>query len=219
MLLLLNIEKLSTEFCESAYNNVAKHFLHDKDKKLKKDSVCGRLLLTYALNEYYRKRDFAVKVSDTGKPFILDDRLFFNISHSGNYVLCAISNDEIGCDVQIHSKYNEKVAKRFYHKNEKELLQQSDNKDEDFIKLWTLKESILKNVGDGLSGGLDTYDFSTYISKQSFCAYGFFFNSVDISGAHLSVCSLKAETELIEIDAERIVDFFKRKGKFYEKNI
>jgi 4'-phosphopantetheinyl transferase len=50
-----------------------------------------------------------------------------------------------------------KIADRFFHPNEAQLLAQlpAHKQAETFIRLWTLKEALLKACGRGLTGPLD----------------------------------------------------------------
>lgn len=84
------------------------------------------------------------------KPFLKDyEKIYFNISHSGNFVACVINDNEIGVDIQKITKYNDAVAKYIFDKKEYDSLILSKNKDLDFTKLWTKTESILKLQGNG----------------------------------------------------------------------
>ena len=82
----------------------------------------------------------------------MDNRnIHFNISHSGEYVACAVSNKPVGIDIQRIEQYNPSVAEKVC--NAQELLQISDsgNKSAEFIKLWTQKEAVLKMHGVGIA--------------------------------------------------------------------
>lgn len=74
----------------------------------------------------------------------------FNLSHSGRYVLFAISDYEVGCDIQKIGYINSKgVAKIVFCENEKEQLNKSIDKLNTLYYLWTRKESFLKCIGEG----------------------------------------------------------------------
>lgn len=209
MIFLLETDNLDSDFCKRAYDQIDIFFSDDKSSKLRNDTICGRLLLAFVLDRYYSFSDFAVEYTDEGKPYLKENELYFNISHSNKYVLLSVSTSEIGCDVQIFSAYNERVAKRFYHKNELDFLSLSCNKDKDFIKLWVLKESILKNTGKGISGGLDTFDFSPYILCNDFSAFGYHFNVFELSDAYIAVCSEEKMCELNIISTDQLFNFYK----------
>ena len=58
-----------------------------------------------------------------GKPFFPDrPELHFNLSHSGETVLCALSPSPVGCDVETISSARPELAARFFHPAEREIL-------------------------------------------------------------------------------------------------
>ncbi len=84
-----------------------------------------------------------------GKPYLHGrEDLFFNLSHTDNWVFCAIAPQEIGLDAQASGAYNERVAGRCFTQDERDWLNQ--NPDGCFTRLWTLKEAYLKYTGFGL---------------------------------------------------------------------
>jgi 4'-phosphopantetheinyl transferase len=99
-----------------------------------------------------------------GKPKLArsfaSDELEFNLSHSGDIALIAVTRgEEIGIDVErIREDYEFKpIAQRFFTANEVATLQDLpvDLQREAFYKCWTSKEALLKAKGTGLSGPLD----------------------------------------------------------------
>lgn len=179
-------------------------FISDKNEKRRRESLVGRILLGYMLEKNYGIKKFSFIYGENEKPYLEKENVFFNISHSDNLVMCSIGEEEIGCDIQEIRTYNPKVAKRFYCEKEMELIEDSDNKDREFIRLWALKESILKKEGTGLQGGLTSYDFSAYYRKDSFSLFGNRFDAFSIDGYEAAVCSLKGE-EKIEITEKGIL--------------
>lgn len=115
------------------------HF--ERDKKL---SLGAELLLKVAL----QKEGFeygTILLGEHGKPYM--EGVCFNLSHSGDKVMCAISDHEVGCDVEKLKAFDMNIAKRFFCETEFEWI---DNQDERFCRLWTLKESFLKATGLGM---------------------------------------------------------------------
>ncbi len=93
----------------------------------------------------------------------------FNVSHSGEWVVCAIDSQPIGIDVeqwitdrpnsfQDSDTYQGEYDKLFtsveidYLKNG-----QQDTMLQRFYRLWTLKESYLKAIGTGLSRSTQSF--------------------------------------------------------------
>lgn len=96
-----------------------------------------------------------------GKPYLLGGEVYFNISHSGKYVVCAISKFECGVDIECIRPYKEALARRICSKNEYKLISESDNKNIKFLEIWTLKEAYLKNMGCGITTLLSAVDTTT----------------------------------------------------------
>lgn len=164
------------------------HFT-DKINLKKKESVCAKAVLCKVLEDTLGLKDYLIGSDENDKPYLVSGNLHFNLSHSGNYVLCVCGDERVGCDIQIVKSYNERIAKRFFNSEEYNLLCASDNKETDFTRLWTLKESVLKFQGTGISGGLDSYDFSEHCCKDKFTAYGLNFDVTTIPGYIQSICS------------------------------
>lgn len=130
-------------------------------RKDKCASLGAELLLRKALGDLGIS-EFAFSFGKAGKPYLAGQNgLFFNLSHSGNYVLCAVSDHEIGCDIEIVKDIDLHIAKRFFHRNEYEVIasQSTDRaKRELFFRYWTLKESFLKATGLGMKLPLDQFE-------------------------------------------------------------
>lgn len=66
-------------------------------------SLCGELLARTMLARILHCPLPAVPISreERGKPFLRDRQdLFFNISHSGEYAVCAVSEHPVGIDIE-----------------------------------------------------------------------------------------------------------------------
>ena len=88
-----------------------------------------------------------------GKPYITGTlEYFFNMSHSGDYIICGLSNEPIGVDVEKIGKAPLEVAEYCFSADEKRVLLEKKGKEADkyFYALWTLKEAYLKMDGTGL---------------------------------------------------------------------
>ncbi len=93
-----------------------------------------------------------------GKPFLSwRPQIHYNISHSGDYVVCVFADQEVGIDVQIHRKANyERMLERMVPASQRmEILTGKDPENEFFIQ-WVLREAYIKWTGEGLSRDLRT---------------------------------------------------------------
>ena len=125
-----------------------------------KQTVIAWSLLLKLLEERFDEKDILFNKNIYGKPFLITNRYFFNISHSHEKVAVGISDSEIGIDIEKILTPNFKIADKFFNKQERDFIF-SDN-DQLLIKkrfyiIWTLKESYLKYKGLGLKGGLNSF--------------------------------------------------------------
>ena len=131
-------------------------FRFDKDKKL---SAGAYLLLDKMLEEEnITKPDF--KIGKYGKAYISNhENIHFNLSHSGKMVLCAISDREVGVDIEyIDPEIDLNIAKHYFYNSEYENIMNAKDKSEEFFKYWVLKESYMKYTGLGMNLQLDSFE-------------------------------------------------------------
>lgn len=112
--------------------------------------------ILYICMKYIYNKEYTIKKDENGKPKFQDVEGFhFNISHSGDWVICAFSNYEIGIDIEKIDEVNLSIAKKYFNIDEYNVLLNINNsadKKSFFYTLWTLKESYLKNLGIGIMG-------------------------------------------------------------------
>jgi 4'-phosphopantetheinyl transferase len=72
-------------------------------------------------------KNVIIKKKIGGKPFLPDyPNIYFNMSHSGKYSVCAFSQNECGVDIQEIYPVNIRIAKRVFHQNECIRLEKTD---------------------------------------------------------------------------------------------
>ncbi len=122
----------------------------------------GLELLKYAVfNEYsYSFSEEDILKGEHGKPYIENASFSFNISHCDGLVVCAVSEKEIGIDAEDIRKVTDRVMKRCYSDSEIAYVNSCRDKDVEFTKLWTLKESYVKLTGEGIATDLKAISFS-----------------------------------------------------------
>jgi 4'-phosphopantetheinyl transferase len=86
-----------------------------------------------------------------GKPYLKYGGPHFNLSHSGGYAALAVSDNEVGVDIETIAPVSDAVAARCFTPPEREWMQRQESGPEAFFRLWTAKESIMKALGLGLS--------------------------------------------------------------------
>lgn len=86
-----------------------------------------------------------------GKPFFPTlPNVCFNVSHSGGLALCALSEREIGVDIEIVRPRRPSLPRHVLGADELAWYEERGQHWEDFYSLWTLKEAKVKCTGDGL---------------------------------------------------------------------
>ncbi len=104
-------------------------------------------------------KDIVFSVHTNGKPFCKSHtNIHFSISHSGTFVAVAISDKEIGIDIELLKEPSEKIINRVCCENEINVINSSENKKEKFTEIWTEKEAYLKALGTGIDRELKTVD-------------------------------------------------------------
>lgn len=168
----MSVSPLEDEaFFEKVYNRLPEHrknktdsMKFDKDKRL----CAGAWILLENIFEKFSLNinDYELKNNEFGKPYFENCKLKFNISHSKNIVAVAVSENEIGVDVECIKKKHDGIADRFFHADEIEYLNSfsCEEYDVEFTKIWTKKEAYIKAIGTGFSTTLKS--FSVFDSKS-----------------------------------------------------
>jgi len=113
--------------------------------------VLGRLLLKKGLTALGKEDQFEhIQYHESGKPFLED--VFFNISHTENLVVCALSSKgEIGIDIEKVKEVKLDDFDAWFTKKEWAKINNSPSPLQKFYWYWTRKESVLKALGVNLS--------------------------------------------------------------------
>ncbi|MEZ5082177.1 MAG: 4'-phosphopantetheinyl transferase superfamily protein [Bacteroidales bacterium] len=132
----------------------------------KKRSLLGEVLCRKCLGEKLSipSCDIEIKKTENGTPYLqeIHPDIFFNLSHSGDWVVAALSEREIGLDVEKIKKPSYRIAERYFSTSELDALNSLKDQDKAnyFYDLWTLKESYLKLLGKGLTKSLGSFSIS-----------------------------------------------------------
>lgn len=103
---------------------------------------------------------------ETGKPVFTELPYCFNISHSCGRAVCVLCEKEVGVDLEFIKKERsfDLIAENFFSNGEIEKFRQAKNRKEEFYRIWTRKEALLKKSGTGIEykklKQIDTYDYS-----------------------------------------------------------
>lgn len=90
--------------------------------------------------------------AEWGKPFFFGHPdLYFNVSHSGPFSLCAVGDEAVGVDVETVRPRSEGLARYALTPAELERFAAMGGTWEDFYTLWTAREAWSKFTGDGVA--------------------------------------------------------------------
>lgn len=126
-----------------------------KEDKLR--CIAADALLRFALG----RNEYTVEKGEFGKPHLKGMPDFhYNLSHSGDWVVLAFGDTQVGVDIQKMEwdVGKERVARRFFSPQEQEyLFRQENGRKLRFYEIWTRKESWLKYLGTGIGKPLNSF--------------------------------------------------------------
>ena len=131
-------------------------------------SIAGDHLARMGIAEHcaVAPEEIRFALTQNWKPYAVGLDVHFNLSHSGNYVVCAVSDRPVGIDVEQMRIVREKLARKVCCELELEYLQDAPGwKDpvtgralRRFFRIWTSKEAYFKWLGTGIT---DLKSFNT----------------------------------------------------------
>ncbi len=124
-----------------------------KNSEAKIRSIIGELLLSELLkkrNIDYNDIDYSY--NEYGKPYLSDSKIFFNISHSYDYVITVISDNEIGIDIEKIRNVPKNIVNQIATEKERKYVLA---KEERLFRIYTLKEAYFKLLGNNLNNILN----------------------------------------------------------------
>jgi len=172
--------------------------------------IAGRASLRRILAERTgtRAEDLAIEESANQKPRVAAP-LFFNVSHSGDYAAIALSDFcEVGIDIeQIRADCPvDDLARRYYSAAENGRLRKlrPERRLQDYYRLWTIKEAVLKCAGLGLSVPPAAVDVQlaaeTTISCPAHPSFDrFFIRELALADGYAAAVAIDAQHAKIEI--------------------
>lgn len=119
-------------------------------------SLRGLIALKYLAERSGVEGELEIKRGDNGKPYFKNWPYFFNISHSGDVSAAALSVEPVGIDIErvISKPSLPKIAKRFFSEAEYLRYKESGESAEEFYRIWTAKEAVVKYKGASLAQSL-----------------------------------------------------------------
>jgi 4'-phosphopantetheinyl transferase len=158
--------------------------------------ITGLLLSEWAINHYGSRHEkqgeyegVAIGRDGNGKPYYITEKKYsFNISHSGDIAICAISECLVGIDIERKGGTINDILQRICKKEEFEWANSGVGKEKCY-SLWTYRESYLKCIGNGIKGIANL--FSMIDDKKLIVEHeGFFFYPIQVqNGYESTICT------------------------------
>ncbi|MBQ3928783.1 MAG: 4'-phosphopantetheinyl transferase superfamily protein [Clostridia bacterium] len=120
------------------------------------DKINGTIV--YLLLRYALKKEFGITeppelvYRKRGKPYLKHHNdIYFNFSHCKNAAACVVSHAETAIDIIDIRTVQKSTARHVCSPEELQMLDQCDDYDRSFLRLWTQKECYAKWDGQGLA--------------------------------------------------------------------
>lgn len=120
-------------------------------ERARQEALLSRFLLRRILGSMLQRDpgEIQIRRNPTGKPFLPVESLVFNLSHSGDYFLCALArNLQVGIDIQERYPLADYQAmqRRWYSSQEKTAFRRLNphQQQKAFFRSWVQKEALYK---------------------------------------------------------------------------
>lgn len=205
---------------EELYNNARCFVTEDRLKKTdnlveygdRVLSVMSEFILLYYLHTYYGIYVSKFSKNYMGKPYMANDEFIkFNISHTQNIVSVAISEQNIGIDVETSLSVTKKQIIQlmdfcFSEKEKNYVNYDKSGYKQRFFEVWTRREAYFKCLGCGL----------LIKNNKKEISEDFYFIGIQHKNYTISVCSEQdMNVELHLIDAQTIQDMLNAMQVYY----
>ena len=127
-----------------------RRYQHTAGRRLLKTALF-RMGISLDLDFISEEENLIFEHGPSGKPFLRDlPDVHFNISHTKGLVVCAVGTASVGIDAEQIRSYPKSVLRKMTEK-ERLYIAQAKSPDEAFMRVWTMKEAMIKLTGEGLS--------------------------------------------------------------------
>lgn len=196
-LLILSVNELPQDYMEhiSQYRIAEKRlekmnrYRYEEDKKR---CLCGGILFSEMCDRMgIAPKDRELATGPHGKPYLRNVKnRYFNLSHAGEYVVCAYGDCDLGIDVEQSSRIqlSDRALNKICTEEENEYICLSGTDESErrrrICRIWTMKEAMMKMWGTGFA-----------MSPKSFCVpfdgretKDFWMWEKDLGDYHISLC-------------------------------
>lgn len=160
--------KIPNKISENSYNKLLEIVSQKRRANIERysnlndiySSLLGSILVRFFMIKYFSltNEEIKIKITKYNKPYQETIKNFyFNISHSGGWVVCAFDRQPIGIDIEKIKIIDYTNIGKLFHTKEYETLMCSSHPVNLFFKIWTQKESYIKANGKGLLIPLESF--------------------------------------------------------------
>lgn len=152
--------------------------------------------------------EIAIEQDERGKPYVFGGGWEISLSHSRNWAVCSIGEWPHGVDVEEDSASALMVARQFFTSQEYRAVESLDGQARArvFLQIWTIKESFVKLVGQGLDETFGQVDSRNLLAGNGRIAGRNFSAGNAVIGLCAPRGTLPQEVDIVP------QDFFKRFG-------
>lgn len=195
-----DVTPLMEEEIYQTYYQVLPDFRKEKADALKHAAMKAQSVGAWTLLEKIRAR------------YSLPESSAFNLSHSGDYVMCAAQTGEeegrckVGCDLEKIAKPRIALAKHFFCPEEYEDILHRETEEEQterFYRYWVLKESFMKATRKGMALPLDSFCIrlgnpSVLVRKPEEYRETYYYMEYEVEGLpyRMAVCSTDRKIDM-----------------------
>lgn len=119
---------------------------------------------SYLIYTFAKAEEKDIYFLRNNKPYIKNSPVFFNVSHSKKYAVIAVAPSQVGVDIEKAEEKNLVCARRVFLENERKWINNETSK---FSVLWTLKESVMKALGEGFALAPKDFDVMPFLDNKS----------------------------------------------------
>jgi 4'-phosphopantetheinyl transferase len=179
-------DSMVNRYRETLDPEMQQDILRYRQESDRKSRVLARKIIQLFLNTG-DNNTFRFVLDENKKPS-LPGGPFFNISHSGNYAMVGFSNQPVGVDIEEKKAIDWELIATQFHATEQQYINEQENQQEAFYRIWARKEAYLKAVGVGILKGIKSVNALEDIIIDEVGAWYLYDIQID-SGYASAVCT------------------------------
>jgi len=199
--------KISAQLPEDIYKNYLiflPESLRDQHFRYKRwqdrtANLLSKILLIKGLQKFgldYNSLEL-LNYNQYGRPH-LSGNIDFNISHSGDFIVCALGeNIRLGIDIEEIKPVDFTDFEYMMTAGQWEMIKNSPNPLKEFFNFWAIKESIIKADGRGLSVPLNDI---VIIGQNAYYENNWFLTKLEIDGKYCASLASNFENSSIKLE-------------------